>query len=121
MRGYPSRLPPRGLLGLIAAVTVVPLAVLLWLGWQVLEQDTRLEQQRRTEQVTAVSDRVVAALDRAVATTEQRLAAGATDWPADAVTVRIAGNRLVVEPRRHVAFLPTVPPLETPDGSDLEA
>jgi hypothetical protein len=36
-------LPPRGLLGLVAGMTIVPLALLSWLGWRRLEQDRQLE------------------------------------------------------------------------------
>jgi hypothetical protein len=115
-----SRLPPRSLLVLIGAIAIVPLAILLWLRWQLLEQDRALEATRRDEQLSAAADRVTAALGRAVSTSEQRLEAGASEWPPDAVTLTIRGDRLAVEPRRHVAFLPVVPPLPTPLGPALD-
>jgi signal transduction histidine kinase len=115
-----SRLPPRSLLVLIGAITIVPLVVLLWLGWQLLEQDRALEAQQRDQQRAAAADRITAALERAVAAAEQRLAAGATDWAHDAVTLTIRGDRLTVEPRRHVTFLPVVAPLPTPQGAALD-
>ena len=46
-----SSLPPRGLLALIAGVTLIPLATLLWLGWRLLEQDRILEIQQAEQQL----------------------------------------------------------------------
>jgi hypothetical protein len=35
--------PPRRLVALIGAITVVPLLTLLWLGWRLLDQDRVLD------------------------------------------------------------------------------
>jgi hypothetical protein len=38
--------PTRHLLAIVAGVTLVPAAILVWLGWKVLELDRRLDGQR---------------------------------------------------------------------------
>ena len=99
---------PRGLIALIAGVTVVPLALLLWLGWRVVEQDRILERQQAQERLERASDLVAAAIQRAVGSSEQRLAAGADDWPENAVTVVFQNDRIAAQPSRRLAFLPKV-------------
>jgi hypothetical protein len=99
---------PRGLIALIAGVTVVPLALLLWLGWRVVEQDRVLERQQAQERLERASDLVAAAIQRAVGSSEQRLAAGADDWPENAVTVVFQNERIEAQPRHRLAFLPKV-------------
>ena len=75
---------PFGLAVLILAVTVVPLATLVWLGVRVLGMERELQAGQARTHLANAADQVVAALQGAVARTEQRLAAGATDWPAGA-------------------------------------
>jgi type VI protein secretion system component VasK len=70
-RGSPR--PPRKLIALIGAITVVPLVTLLWLGWRLLEQDHVLEGQQIQQRVERGADLVVAALQRAIAGSEQQV------------------------------------------------
>src|SRR5829696_2398864 len=97
---------PRRLVALIAAITIVPLAVFLWLGVRLLDQDRRLERQQARERLQTASDLVVATLQRAAASTDQKLASGAGDWPDGAVAVTFRDNRIDVSPPRRTAFLP---------------
>jgi signal transduction histidine kinase len=100
--------PSRRLIALLLSVTLVPLGVLLWVGWRVLEQDRQLEQQQRRTRVERAADLVVGSLQRAIGLSEQRLAAGATDWPAGAVSLTFVSGRLSVAPRGRLAYLPVV-------------
>ena len=55
MRSKGSLRPPRKLIALIVAITVVPLVTLLWLGWRLLEQDRVLEGQQIQQRVERTS------------------------------------------------------------------
>ena len=117
---------PWSLVALVAAVTIVPLATLLWVGWRLLEQDRLLERQQIAQRVDRAADLVVAALQRALATDEQRLAAGVREWPEGAVVVRFQDGHVSASPGGRVAYFPAVTPLpEKPaeafaHGEDLE-
>src|SRR4051794_16674219 len=78
---------PRRLIILVLAMTLVPVVMLLWLGWQVLRQDRMIEGRQRADRVERAADLVVAALQRAIAASEQRLAARSSDWPEGAVAL----------------------------------
>jgi signal transduction histidine kinase len=108
---------PRGLIFLIIATTVVPLATLLWLGWRLLEQDRLLEQQQINQAVQRSADLVVSALQRALAASEQRLAAGELHWPEGAVAVVFDGAGVSASPARRIAYLPVVQPLPEAEES----
>jgi signal transduction histidine kinase len=117
MFGRKSPLPPRNLIGLIVAITLAPLAVLLWLGWRLLEQDRILEGQQIQQQIERSADLVVAALQRALASSEQLLAAGSTQWPDGAVAITIREGRMEAYPHGRFAYLPVVPQLSEAPGS----
>jgi signal transduction histidine kinase len=104
---HPSQ-PRRAILIAIAAVTIVPLGLLLWLGWRFLDQDRLVERQQAQDRLERAADVAVAALQRAVAATEQRLAGGEHDWPAGAVSLAIGGASVEVWPRGRVAWRPSV-------------
>ena len=65
--------PARNLVALIAGVTVVPLVILVCLGWRLLEQDVALEQQQIRQRVERAADLVVAALRQKLSLVEQQL------------------------------------------------
>ena len=121
----PAHAPTR-LIALIAGITLVPVAALLWLGWRLLEQDRTLEQQQIEQRVERGADLIVAALERAISTTEQRRDSGARDWPPGAVAVTFRQGHLEATPRERVVFWPVAPLLpEAPasvfaSGEDLE-
>jgi signal transduction histidine kinase len=101
-------LPPRGLLGLVAGMMIVPLALLSWLGWRTLEQDNLLESQQMRQRLELSADLLVAALQRALTADAQRLAAGAREWPDGAVAVEFTAGVARAYPRDGIAYLPAV-------------
>ncbi len=119
-------LPPRSLILLIAGITVVPLATLVWLGRRLLEQDRVLEGQQVQQRVERGADLVVAGLQRALSVSEQRLAAGSEQWPDGAVAVAFRDGSVEAYPGARMAYLPVVQPLrEAPEvtfahGDELE-
>lgn len=117
---------PRSLVALIVAITLVPLATLLWLGWRLLAQDRALEHQQVQQRVERGADLVVSALQRAISVSEQRLAKGTEQWADGAVVVRFREGQVDVAPRDRIAYFPVVTQLpEAPAaafarGEDLE-
>ncbi len=106
------RMTTRSLMATLVAVTLLPMGLLLSVGWKMLEQDHALAHQQMAQRVERAADIVVAALAREVSASEQRLAAGALDWSEGAVEVRFAGGHVAAEPRGRLAWLPVAPPLE---------
>src|SRR5690349_10158755 len=101
----------RKLIVLIVAITVVPLAVLLFIGWRLLEQDRILEKQQQQQTLERAADLVVAGIERSISESEHRLMAGNTDWPIGVVTVSIHDDRLDAYPKRRLAYVPMAAPL----------
>ena len=112
-----SARPPAQLVALIAAITVVPLVTLLWLGWRLLEQDHLLERQQIRQRVERGADLIVAALQRAIVSDEQRLAGNTMPVPTGAVTVVFREGSIDVSPRDGVAYLPGVARLNEPPAA----
>src|SRR5688572_19351599 len=108
MRSSGSR-APRPLMALVLTITVVPLAVFLWLGWKLTQQDRAIERQQRLARLQLAADKVIAAVDRAISASEQALAAGKTDWPDGAVAVTFTDGRMESTPPGRLAYLPIVP------------
>src|ERR1017187_5545418 len=101
-------LPPRSLIALIVGITIIPLALLSWLGWRLLEQDRTLEGQQAQQRIELASDLVVAALQRALAADAQRLSAGSEQWPEGAVSVVFHDGLARACPKERLAYLPVV-------------
>jgi hypothetical protein len=59
-------MPRRGIIWVFVAVTFVPAATVLWLGWRLLDQDRRLETQYRQERREQAADRAVRSLQTAL-------------------------------------------------------
>lgn len=70
-----------GLVAAIVGITVVPLALLVWIGWRLIDQDRALERQQLQQRVDRALDLGLAALQRVIAASEERLRAGADQWP----------------------------------------
>jgi signal transduction histidine kinase len=105
----PTR-PARNLVALIAGVTVVPLVILVWLGWRLLEQDVALEQQQIRQRVERAADLVVVALRQKLSLVEQQLESDDVRWPNGVPVVDFRNDRVRVQSGR-VAYLPVVPSL----------
>ena len=99
----------RGLVALVAVLTVVPLAVFLWLGARLLDQDRQLEQQQAADRLQTAADLVAATFQRAFSTSEQRLMSGADDWPDGAIAVTLTNQGVEVRPQGRIAYLPALP------------
>ena len=73
--------PPRNLLALFLAVTVIPTIALGWLSWRLLEQDRALASQRVQEQLEHAADLVAADFEGRLADIQERLPALAVSPP----------------------------------------
>ena len=104
-----SRSSSRRLVLLVVGLTIISLAVLLWLGGLLLERDRQLEVQEAAESTARATTTVVAAIDRALSAVGDRLSSGATEWPPGAVAVEITAASLHTTPVGRVAYLPVVP------------
>ncbi len=92
-------------------MTVVPLALLSWLGWRTLDQDRLLEGLQVRQRLELAADLLAAALQRAVAADAQRLAAGHSEWPEGAVAIEFVAGLARAYPKERIAYLPAVPAL----------
>ncbi len=99
----------------VAALALLPLAILLWVGWRLLEQDRALAGQQVAQRIERAADIVVAALERAVSAAGQRLAAGDRGWAEGAVAVQFVEGRVEAIPRGRLAWLPA--PASLPQAS----
>jgi signal transduction histidine kinase len=96
-----------GLLAAFLVLTLGPSLGLLWLGWQLLDQDRALEQQRIDERRERAADQVVAVLQRALQTSELDLAR--LHAPAagdDALMVEFRASEVVAYPSGCLLFQP---------------
>ena len=121
MRSNGRQRAPRRVVALVAAVAIVPLAVFLWLGARLLDQDRQLEQQQARDRLQTAADLVAATLQRAIASSEQWLAAGADDWPDGAVALTFSTDGIVAVPRGRLAYLPVLPPLRSVPPEPFQA
>ena len=72
-----SALLPR----LFLVATVLPAVALAWLGWQLLDQDRRLERQRVQDLVESAANGVTAAIERELGALERNLGPTPTGEP----------------------------------------
>lgn len=119
LKGAPR--PPRNLVAAITGITVVPLAVLLWLGWRLLDQDRLLENQRAQERLERAADLAASALQRLVSGSEQRVTVSGNEWPAGAVALTFGRDRMEADPPGRLAYLPVAPTLPEPPPSAFAA
>jgi signal transduction histidine kinase len=104
---------PRSLVALIAAITVLPLALLTWFGLRLIEQDRELEAQQTRQRVERAADLAVTAIDRELRLWESRLASMAPAWREPAVAVTFEpGGRVHAVPS--LAYLPA--PVALPEA-----
>ena len=117
--------PPRRLLVLFFAVTLVPAAGLIWLGRTLLNQDRQLEMQRAMERREYAADRIVDILQQEISFTRQILADSnrlGELTAEDSVVVQLSAAGLSVQPASAILYYPIVPPdPEVPDDPFLLA
>ena len=97
---------PRHLVWSIVGLTVVPLALLLWLGWWLLEQHRILVGQQAQQHVERAADLVAGTLQRAVPVSEQRLASSNEQWPEGALGVRFRDSTVEAFPKAESHICP---------------
>ena len=85
--------PPRHLLALFLAVTIIPATALAWLSWRLLEQDRALASQRVQEQLEHAADLVAADFERGLADIQERLPTLATSPPAEVLSNLLSTDR----------------------------
>src|SRR5512139_3276312 len=112
--------PPRHVLILFVAVTLVPAAALVWLSWQLLTQDRALESQRLQERLDHAADLIGAALDRQLTEAVDRLPALAEPG-IDALAITCLPHGIEVNPRERLRYYPVVPPAREPRAGAFEA
>ena len=108
--------PSRRLIALIAAITIAPLLILVWLGWRLLEQDVALEQQQIQQRVERAADLVVAALSQRLSQVKQQLDADGSRSPDGVVVIDFLNTGVRVR-SGHIAYLPVVPSLSEAPSS----
>ena len=115
--------PGFGPILLIVATTAVPLAISLWAGKLLFDQNRLLHDQQTRDRLERASDAVVGALQTAVQDAERRLAAGETSWADGAALVRFSDSGVSVQPPGALAFVPglVTPVVQHPalDRADL--
>ncbi len=106
--------PPHPLLSMFLAVTLLPAAGLIWLGWRLLQQDRVLLDQRIQERLERSADLLVAALVQKCLTVEQELADPdklRDPGPGDGVVLVTMGNAGVeCYPRSGLLYYPFLTP-----------
>ena len=108
-----SRLDTRRLPVVFAAATVLPIAVLGWLGVRTLDQDRALAHQRRLERLDVAAAAVALDIERDLERIEQQLTTGRG--------IRLLTSGIAGEAEAPILFQPEVP-LAVLDGSrELEA
>jgi len=105
--------PPRRLLVLFLAVTVVPASALAWLSWRLLEQDRALENQRIQERLEHAADLIAAAIEQQLSRALERLSEAE-----DALAVTFTPQGVKA---RGLLYQPFVPPQPQPARGIFEA
>ena len=121
--------PPRHLLVLFLAITLVLTGLLGWFGWRLLQQDRALETQRIQERLDHAADLVAAELLRRFTETEGQLvsllALPESELPAaasnqakqlsdDALIVVVGAQRVEAYPSSRLLYYAFLPPVEEP-------
>ncbi len=106
--------PPRHVLPLFLAVTLVPAAGLVWLGWRLLHQERELADQRVQERRERAADLLVAALEQKLLATEQDLTESVALQNAalgdDVLLVAFGPGSVNAHPKARLLYYPFVPP-----------
>jgi signal transduction histidine kinase len=105
--------PPRHLLLLFLAVTLVPATGLVWMGWRLFQQDRALAVQRIQERRERAADLIVTALQQCLTEAEQRLARPSvaehiTPYD-DALLVIFKPGSIEARPKNRLPYYPVVP------------
>jgi len=113
MRLFDWLRPPRHLLVLFAAVTLLPAAALVLLGWQFFERDRAFEQQQITSRLQTAADHVASELARGLESAARNL----PQWiekpssaiGSDGVIARFSSAGVVATAGAPLLFVPAMP------------
>ncbi|MDQ6708165.1 MAG: HAMP domain-containing histidine kinase [Acidobacteriota bacterium] len=109
---------PLKLLALFVLLAGIPLAALGWLGWQLLEQDHALENQRERERLESAASMLAHELERRLSAWDDLLletARGSASLPANSVLLVFDSSGVLQQQGTLLPFYPQVAPL--PDAS----
>lgn len=105
--------PPRKLVLLFLAVTLIPALALVWLTIELAEKDRSLEKQYAQERVGRLADKIVAASHQRLSELESelhRLATADKNAPPDHTVLVIAeGDRVAAAPAGALVYYPILP------------
>lgn len=90
---------------LLAAATLIPIAVLSWLAVRLLQQDRDVERQRQREHLEVSAGRLVLDIERWLQDIEERLTRGADS---NAVAVRFLSSGISFSPSRPILYQPAL-------------
>ena len=117
--------PPRHLLALFLAVTIIPATALAWLSWRLVQQDRALASQRVQEQLEHAADLVAADFERRLADIQEQLptlaASPPAGLPSDALIVDIGADQVAAHPADRLLYRPFVSPPKDAPGSPFDA
>ncbi|MGH9257189.1 MAG: ATP-binding protein [Vicinamibacterales bacterium] len=99
---------PAKLLALVAAMAVVPLVALGWLGWRMLQQDRALEAERLRERLDSAASLVARDIDRRLAEWEAAAADDRALLPADATWLLFDSTGVVRTRGVPIPYVPDV-------------
>jgi signal transduction histidine kinase len=103
------------------AVTIVPVATLVWLTTRIVRQDRALEQQTVRDRLERAADLIVATVERDLARFQGDLTTGldsASAGRADAISISFIGDRVIADPRARLLYYPaTSPSRSEPSGA----
>jgi signal transduction histidine kinase len=108
-----SWLETRKLPALFAVATLLPIAVLCWLGVRTLQQDRALERQRRNDRLEVDAGRIALEIEEDLQRIETRLAAGEG--------IRFSSAEIDPPADEPLLFRPDVPSVATVFSGDLAA
>jgi signal transduction histidine kinase len=103
---------------LLAAATLIPIGVLSWLGFRILQQDRDVERQRRRERLEVAAGRLALDMDRRLQDIEEQLARGSD---AKSAGVRLLPAGLTSTPDVPLLYQPEVSAGEGVPSSFLAA
>ena len=117
--------PPRHLLALFAVVTLVPVVVLLWLGWKVIQQDRDLDGPRARARLERTATRVADGLTHEIHATIDALPSWVVSPPAsigqDAALIHIDGAGGVIVRGAPLPFVSVAPEAAEPTADVWDA
>ena len=106
--------PPRQMLTLYLAGTILAAFALVWLGWRLLDQERSLASARAQERLEIAADRAVARLQRSIDQLGYQLSGAGSTPPEGTVVVKADHLSFVTWPAHRLVFYPQSPESAAP-------